>query len=343
MRSGKWTALLCAGAMLLTAAPTGAIGAVTAYAEETTPTSGTCGENLTWTFDESTGTLTISGEGEMTETPWYHLNGQIKAAVIEDGVTSIRWWAFSYCIFLTSVTIPDSVTSIGKGVFAYCSALTSVTIPDSVTSIGEFAFYGCSGLTSVTIPDSVTSIELCAFDFCTTLTSVTIPDSVTSIGLYAFRNCESLTSATILNPDCEIGDYGGTFSNGRDGENYVYSGTVSGYEGSTAQAYAEKYGYTFQSLSAAPVSEPPALEDAAVGDVSGDAKVDASDAADLLIVLAEIGAGGENPLSDAQKAAADADGNGELNAGDAATILQYAAFIGAGGTGTLPDFLKSFA
>ena len=30
-------------------------------------TSGTCGENLTWTFDETTGILTISGEGEMRD------------------------------------------------------------------------------------------------------------------------------------------------------------------------------------------------------------------------------------------------------------------------------------
>ena len=27
--------------------------------------SGTCGDNLTWTFDESTKTLTISGTGEI--------------------------------------------------------------------------------------------------------------------------------------------------------------------------------------------------------------------------------------------------------------------------------------
>ena len=34
------------------------------YAEETTPTSGTCGENLTWELSED-GTLTISGTGDM--------------------------------------------------------------------------------------------------------------------------------------------------------------------------------------------------------------------------------------------------------------------------------------
>ena len=32
--------------------------------------SGTCGENLTWTYEEATKTLTISGSGEMTDYDW---------------------------------------------------------------------------------------------------------------------------------------------------------------------------------------------------------------------------------------------------------------------------------
>jgi len=43
-----------------------------------TVTSGFCGENLTWTFDEAECVLTISGTGEMedyyfTSAPWYDL------------------------------------------------------------------------------------------------------------------------------------------------------------------------------------------------------------------------------------------------------------------------------
>ena len=39
-------------------------------------TSGTCGYNLTWTFDDDYGTLTISGNGDMDDYwsstyPWY--------------------------------------------------------------------------------------------------------------------------------------------------------------------------------------------------------------------------------------------------------------------------------
>ena len=177
-----------------------------AWADE----SGSCGENVTYSFVSSTGTLTISGTGDMndyvlaSQAPWYYLS--IEKVVITYGVTSIGDYAFSECTELTSVTIPNSVTSIGSGAFGICTGLTSVTIPNSVTSIGDWAFYGCSGLTSVTIGNGVTSIGSGAFQYCSGLTSVTIPNSVTSIGLGAFDGCTGLTSVTIPNSVTSIGE-----------------------------------------------------------------------------------------------------------------------------------------
>ena len=110
-------------------------------------TTGTCGDNLTWTFDAETGTLTISGTGEM----WDYTYGTLP-------------WA-DYRSDIRTVTIPDSVTRIGDGAFDYCTSLTSITIPDSVTSIGYLAFCGCKSLTSVTIPSSVTYIGNFAFGY----------------------------------------------------------------------------------------------------------------------------------------------------------------------------------
>ena len=158
--------------------------------------SGQCGENVYYTFDESTGLLTVSGEGEMRGR-CFDGNSEIKTVVVEDGVTSIGVQAFYECTGLTSVTIGKGVTSIGDGAFSGCTGLTSITIGDSVTSIGNGAFYGCTGLTSVTIPDSVTRIDYNVFSGCTGLTSITIPDSVTSIGRYAFEDCTGLTSISV--------------------------------------------------------------------------------------------------------------------------------------------------
>ncbi len=183
---------------------------------------------------------------------------------IPDTVTRIKNDTFFGCTSLTSVTIPDSVTSIGGSAFSGCKSLTSVTIPDSVTSIGSGAFYNTAhynkksnwtdGILYIgnhlieadtmlsggsVIKSGTKSIASSAFYGCTSLTSITIPDSVTSIGDWAFYDCTKLTSVTILNPNCEI----------YDSEYTIYSGaTIYGYPGSTAQLYAEKYGYELVSM-----------------------------------------------------------------------------------------------
>ena len=166
--------------------------------------TGGCGDNVTYSLDTETGVLTISGTGEMTDSP-FSQNSSIKSVIIENGVTSIGYQTFYDCRSLTSVTIGKSVTSIGVGAFEDCTSLTSITIPNSVTNIGNFAFSHCLSLTSATIGNSVTSIGVYAFTDCRSLTSITIPDSVTSISNYAFSGCESLTSVTIPDSVTSIG------------------------------------------------------------------------------------------------------------------------------------------
>ena len=111
---------------------------LSAYAEE----SGTCGKHLKWKLTDE-GVLTITGTGEMQD--WVEGNphpwpSDIKQVIIGDGVTTIGYKAFYYCLSLKSVTIGNSVTEIGGSAFGICSSLTSVTIPNSVTTIGDGAF-----------------------------------------------------------------------------------------------------------------------------------------------------------------------------------------------------------
>ncbi len=141
--------------------------------------SGSCGDNVTYTFDSATKTLTISGTGRMKDysaygSPWYSYADSIKSIEIKNSVTTIGSYAFYSCISLTSVTIPDSVTTIGIVAFYGCTSLTSVTIPDSVTTIGNAAFSLCSSLTSVTIPDSVTTVGILPFGRCTKMTLINV-------------------------------------------------------------------------------------------------------------------------------------------------------------------------
>ena len=211
-----------------------------AYADVQT---GSCGDNVKYSLDTSTGVLTISGTGKMKDyfgrthesnhSPFYY-NSYIKSIIIENSVTSIGDDAFYGCASLTSVTIPYSVTSIGYDAFydtAYYNdesnwnngvlyisdclidtnddfdSTTDYTIKGGTRIIADYAFLGCRSLTSVTIPDSVTSIGDQAFNGCTNLTNATIGNGVTSIGEYAFSSCTSLKSVTIPNSITSIDEY----------------------------------------------------------------------------------------------------------------------------------------
>ena len=176
--------------------------------------SGDCGTNVTWALD-STGTLTISGSGEMHdyeryENPWYSHRNQIKKIFIENGVANIGASVFSGCNVLTNITIPQSVTSIGNDAFSSCTGLTSILIPDSVTSIGVAAFSGCTSLTDIKVDPGNSSF--CALngvlfykDFAALLcypagktdSTYAIPSGVKGIGLFAFSGCNGLTNITI--------------------------------------------------------------------------------------------------------------------------------------------------
>lgn len=212
-------------------------------------TSGTCGDDAQWFFDEETGCLTITGTGEIHGnssvhscvgtgvehcSPWYFFRERITSAVIESGITKIDYCTFEGCKSLRSVEIPESVTSLGTDAFYGCASLQTVALPSGlekignsafsdcdrlealtisygVTEIGNHAFYRCTNLKELTIPDSVTGIGDNAFGFCTSLTTISIPDSVHSIGRLAFGDCANLQSVRLPAGLPEIPGYAFTF------------------------------------------------------------------------------------------------------------------------------------
>lgn len=175
-----------------------------------------CGENLSWTYDSDSQTLTITGEGAMdaweedgdsysiSTAPWAQYS-EVETVVIEDGVTNIGAYAFYKCTYLTTVTIPDSVTSIDDSAFFGCEELADVSFPDKLTDIGEYAFRGCKKITSANLPNTVKSIGVWCFDECESLTNVVLPNGLKEIPYGAFSGCSSLKSVTIPNGVTRIG------------------------------------------------------------------------------------------------------------------------------------------
>ena len=214
--------------------------------------SGDCGMNLTWSFDEVTGILTISGSGRMDgwatadSVPWYDFRSDIKALSLTDQLESIGVCAFCGCTGLTSVVIPASVKIIDGVAFGSCTNLASVTIPESVTRIEAYVFQHCTSLKTITIPDGVTEICSLAFQDCSSMESVTIPESVIQVYTDAFFGCSKLASVTILNRDCTIG--GDPLYDQTNTLGVPDSTTIFGHKYSTAQQFAENHGYKFQSI-----------------------------------------------------------------------------------------------
>lgn len=207
--------LLLAFSMMLTFLPA---GAVSAFAEESTPLTYDCGETphtVTATLSrnndgDETYTMTIRGTGPMKnydflscrDMPWRDAILKITRLIVDDGVTSL-----GDCVLhgfdggldarnLMEVTLPEGLTYLGNYAFFGAAKLKSITLPSTLTTIGLGAFDECAGLTDITIPSDVKTIKEGAFGG-TGLTSVTIPDKVETLGQDVFENCTQLTSIHI--------------------------------------------------------------------------------------------------------------------------------------------------
>ncbi len=198
--------------------------------------TGACGDNLIWTFDNSTYVLTISGAGAMNNftsgnCPWNSHKNEIKEVCIADGVTTIGNYAFANCTNLESVAIPESVTTIGIGSFSYCQNLEAITIPDSVTLINLGAFSYCYSLEAIVV-DSTNQYyssdeygvlfnkdktSLIQYPIGNSRADYTVPDGVVTIGDISFAYSQNLVSVTISDGVTKIGDgafaYGDSFAN----------------------------------------------------------------------------------------------------------------------------------
>ncbi len=139
-------------------------------------------DSVVWTFDDETGTLTLSGGVRMDdyvlkETPAFEEGyyDKVKTIIIEEGIPNIGDNAFTHFTNVEEVVIPEGVTSIGNTAFYNCSSLKTVVMPNTVTTIGSGTFSGCKVLESVQMSTGMTFINTYAFNECTALNTVYYP------------------------------------------------------------------------------------------------------------------------------------------------------------------------
>ncbi len=122
------------------------------------------GAKFYWELSEDGGTLTVNGQGAMTE---FEENPQ--------------WLSYNF----TELVIGEGITQIGTEAFLYAKTLEKAELSSTVEVIDQRAFYGCENLKEVSFAN-VVNIGSMAFYGCMAYKEIRIPETVEEIGNYAF-------------------------------------------------------------------------------------------------------------------------------------------------------------
>lgn len=193
---------------------------------------------------------TLAGSGTMTAGyGCFQKCTSLKTIILPEGLKTIERCAFKECTSLTKIVFPNSVTSIGYGAFAECSALETVTFGSGLTETGDSAFYN-AGVKTINFGENIQTVSTSSFLGCK-MTKVELPESVTAIDALAFKDCSFLTTVTVNNAKTAFGTKSATTPIGGDPFNGSKQAlTIRGHKGSTAEEYAAKYNYAFESMDA---------------------------------------------------------------------------------------------
>lgn len=168
--------------------------------------------SVTYSYDEDTKTLTISGQGAMedyevdklwntTTAPWWGAVEKALKIVIEDGVTHIGSWAFYRCLETQEIVIGNDVETIGNNAFWGCNSAKKLTVGKKVKKIEGGAFNGSAYLEEVHISDLA---AWCGIDYCGGGSSCPSNFSRFYVDTYLYLNGEKVTEVTIPETVTEI-------------------------------------------------------------------------------------------------------------------------------------------
>ena len=189
----------------------------------------------------NTSVLTYVGQNILAETSFYYdeVNWQ-------DDVLYLNTAALCGRNNITDLKIKEGTEIIADYAFGCNFGISSVSLPSSLKIICDLAFDDLHSLPSIKLPDGLEYIAANAFDGCDLLTELDIPSSVSYIGLFAFNRTDNLEKLIIRNPNCTIIDNHEEYTGGA--YSISTNTTVYGYEGSTAESFANNNGVNFVTL-----------------------------------------------------------------------------------------------
>ena len=182
---------------------------------------GVCSDEIKWTVNLETKTLTLSGDGNLYDAPWQALETYIDNIVVDDKTCillsqdyfTLTGWYNSQpdgLLYIgkslmgikgessaTIIDIKEGTTTIAPDAFNRNATVKEVNAPSTLKHIGTNAFYRCGSLMSIDI-DNVETIGESAFENCTSLGGELNLKNLKSLGKAAFCQCASLERVTDL-------------------------------------------------------------------------------------------------------------------------------------------------
>ena len=302
---------------------------------------GVCGDGLYWSFDSTSGKLTISGIGDMYDysgksAPWSGIIGQIKSIELGDSVTSIGVGAFAGCrniiiiIINVNLIILGDGSTIGSGAtiilpegsaardFAdkyadrtfidglggYCGADGGRNVIWSFDeTTGRLTFIGVGEIDSVSIPwaDKIGQIR-----------EIYIPRTITGFNADIFAGCANVV-IVIMNV------------------NIIIVGNANGFgDGVTIRSFGDSNGKRFADENALPFDEIKFI----YGDANGDHMIDSKD----IIMIKKYIANYDNQTGTSTvevDSGADANGDGKIDSKDVILLKKYIANLDSSDNSTI--------
>lgn len=185
--------------------------------------------------------------------PWFN-GGVIHHIVIGDGITEAYGGVLIKVSLLLSIEVPTSFTKTTGAVFESSSKLTKFYVrgtepKEGVCDLTHFTQLGAYIFDNAKFTDVIWGVglkEIPNESFkVNNFREITIPENIKSIGSKAFDACSKLKRVTISSPDCKIA--GNAFT----GCPILF--TIVGHKGSSAQTYAETYGFEFVDIASGEV------------------------------------------------------------------------------------------
>ena len=196
------------------------------------------GDDVTWSYDEATKTLTFTGKGDTWDSDANYLYSTypVEKVVIGEGITGVgtnMLWFYTdsatkgHNTTLKDIKFPSTITRIGKNAIGYIDGMETFYIPEGITTLSDQIFYQCTGIKDVRIPTTmkelsanaykgitferlvipshITSIPANTFSGMSTLLSIELPEGLTEIARMAFKGCYKVSEIKIPTTVTTIG------------------------------------------------------------------------------------------------------------------------------------------